>query len=69
MDVAFRVASTTLDGIQTAVTGALADFFGTTEYTYSMLYVQGDQDFTTDGWPVRYQADVQATTDISPAAS
>lgn len=66
MQVSLRVASTTFAGIQTAVDTALNDFFEETDYTYEMAYIQGDFEYDTEGKPVRYQAEVVATTVPAP---
>jgi hypothetical protein len=62
MQVTFRIAGTTLDGMAATLDTALNAFFGTTPYTYDMEYIQGDFDYDEDGKPSRYQGDVTANT-------
>jgi hypothetical protein len=65
MQVSIKVAGTSLETLNTAADAALAAFFGETPYTYNMGYIQADNDsFDTDGLPTRYQADIQASTDV-----
>lgn len=61
MQVSFRVSATSLAGIQAARDLSLAAFFGETEYTYVMQYIQGENEYDLEGKPVSYSGDVLAS--------